>query len=306
MAKELLIEVASLEDFDNFELLDRSQAKEILDLWHQSNIRRLRSPYIKKLLDAVGRGVDTGNVYMAVCTVNVFAAFLQKGFATLLEPVSALDPIMKLIDWLKQNSYDLGIAGFFAKNENALFVITNHPYVELGNEMFSAVLIHEMCHYFSHNNPKRFNELFFETYISPFYRTFIKKLAANSKSPLKEEQLNALADTYALKLLLGEAEISEDKWNKRVVSALLPFYKADRILLETLLYYMKNFNKDSVKDELDSIFYECYQETGIRIPHTASYMHQELFSPSEVVCLASLIHAKKPQYLTMLDEIFRS
>lgn len=306
MAQQPFTEIATLEDYDNFDLLDRSQAKQVLEEWNKSNIRRLRSPYIRKLLDAVERGVDGGSVYMAVCTVSTFAAVLGRGAANLLSPASSFEPVSRLVEWLKKNSYDLGIAGFYDKNENALFVITNHPYVEMNNEMFSVVLMHEMCHYYAHNNAKEFKALFFDLYILPFYQCLFKKLAQRCGSEVDDETLRQMAINYVENLMQAESEKDNDMWNKYFVRALTPVYKTDRILFDYIIYYIKNFQREDVMRVLDEILFECYRETHIPVPHDVSFMYQEILFPSEVVCLASLVHAKKPQFLNMLDDIFRS
>lgn len=299
----------------HFREFTTEETKTYLQHLRTINANRFRSPYLKTLFEALYRGVTIEKVYFAQCTASEWKAKLQYMAGSFLFPLSGFIGIGGLFKWLYNKTLDntalsaLHIMGVYISRKDKLFVFVNSDNVETWeNDKIFSILLHEMCHAHAVQNPKDFKRLFYKEYIHKFYLAFFTNLSElffteNSSQKPDKNTITYFATTFGETLLQLEKETDVKILN----SMYKDLNKKHRRLAEIVfaLFYGVYIDFDqNIQPMLHAIFFMCYQQIGVTIPRFFNH-YQEIIFPSEIVCVASFVHNKRPVFLEMLNNIFR-
>lgn len=295
----------------HFREMDQIETKEYIQRLRKENAKRFRSNYLRGLFEALYRGVSEKKVFFAECTANEMLAKLQYMTKNkILPPLSGFKAVQPLVKWL----YDkvslntsleaMSLGGVFIPNKDVLFVFINNSESNFwDDDKIFSILLHELCHLYAKENHEQFKQLFYDEYIFPFYLTFFESISNIFKIDITDEDIKKCVKIYCMYLL--EYEKTSD--TKNIFLALENIIKINKKLsqiLTTLIESTFSKNEESVFDLLSNILLHCYHKNNIMIPSNIFKLYQEIIFVSEIVCISSFVHNKRPNFLRMLDTVF--
>ncbi len=269
--------------------------------------------YLNALFDALNRGVQTDKVFFAECTANELVGKLQNMASSVLLPFSGIRAISSFINKLyynlsKNTSSDaLSIGGVYMPKKDQLFVFIKSSKLnnyKIHSNMLLYTLLHEMCHACAKTKSESFKNIFWSTYILPFYKKFLNALNEIYELHIPDNTLNQYAEIYATYLL----DMETTRSTKILTTMYDTLYKINEKMTYLLYTFVfKLFSKDEYDPKtgayLSSMFYTCYKDIGVELPKVFK-LYQEFLFPSEIVSISGFVNNLKPEYIKMLNIIF--
>jgi hypothetical protein len=308
-----LLENYYLEDvFDYFKPLSKEEAEEYLDRLYKKNSRRMRNKFLYSFLYCMKRGIEEQSLILVLCTSNVFKAFLKRMTSSVLLPFAGFDAVKNIIEKQREESDALHIGGYFNPDENLVFLVIENSEEELKDrgEDQLYVLHHELCHYTAANHNRDFQRLFRKKYLEPFYNKMFEnfyKLAR--KKPTSDEidtLTKVLLDNLLEREIISTTKSTSAREEKNYVNKCFKELKEIDNEIGEIWGILVNdsFTIKKYQNIVLKLIYSTYTENGWNIPQM--FLHyQELIFPSEIICVLAIILKEEPEFIEMLDLLFR-
>jgi len=308
--ENILQEVSICENMtDYFEVYDSQKAKMFIKSLYDRNSHRLRSNWLDRMFVCLNSGVDRDTVHFAICEASVFKVLLKKMVSTPLMPFAGNNAVSGFITRLNEEKNALHTGGYYDPNNNLLFVVVENPLMEITDDGFFDILIHEMCHYFAANHAREFRVLFKEKYLVPFYTHLFKELQYAVRNEHNEKTAATMGRAFAYHMLSLERfftnqQVSHSRMMKYVDRTYERLSDLDMEVAKLWYYLLLDAFELHKHKELDhAILSNCYNAIGVPSSELFLY-YQELLIPSEVVAISSAFNKKQSEYTRMLNEIW--
>lgn len=235
--------------------------------------------------------INKKKIIPAFLTSSTFSWYLK----------NALDP--------EQDDKMTGVRGFYTRSAKKIFILIDAGYKVLGwvsDRYLAAVTLHECMHMASNSDPKKF----LQTNIKPlydYYSTFLDLVFITGTNFDRKNVVKWI--DYIYKFESGKGHLAPKEYGKLIEDIVKPNTKLDKEEMENRINHIighafKTFNADgarligAIRQYINvhrALMYAYTKAFGFR-PQTLAY--QELFTPSEVICILATMELGSNKYVS--------
>jgi len=205
-----------------------------------------------------------------------------------------------------------GIFGMYSYDDKRLFVILDDNVSFLGKALrdLPPILIHELCHFASHNDNRGFIRGNMDSILYPFYNYIVFQVEPKSKN------LNSMELQNTIKTLSENFELMRNystSTESQAFAIWTNFFKKcsndpEHMALYMLSPYIRFFlnalkpEYHKIASRMSSLFYSAYDDIKTPYVREISVVGQEAIFPSEVVCIANQVQIRS-QDIRLINSI---
>ena len=201
-----------------------------------------------------------------------------------------------------------GVLGFYIPNAKKIFVLIDAGYKVLGwvpDAHLAAVTLHECMHMAAKIDPRKFLRINIKPYFE-FYSEFLK-FVYNTKAVNREAVVEWV--TYIHSFEIGKGKLNKDEYSKRMVAAIKEYTKLSEKDIQDRNNYIWSYVAGTFGSSGNQQMNVIRKYRNVYVALMQSYKkafgfqartlaYQEMFTPSEVICILASMELGKNRYVS--------